>query len=537
MTHKAAELMTGFGRSLDAFPDRPALMVDDEGLTYRALWRKAEAVARIVASAPDGNHPLAAVFASRSQAAYAGILGVLAAGRGYVPLNKRFPSRRSRAMLNLSGCRTVVVGPESMTALLETLEDLDRRLTLVFPTSPPADRLAEIKERYPRHDYRVIEDNPVRTGDFWQPSSTLGDTAYLMFTSGSTGVPKGVPVSHGNAVAYVEYVSRRYNVMETDRFSQTFDLTFDLSVHDLFVAWSNGACLCSVPETSVMAPGKFIKDQKLTMWFSVPSTAMFMSRLHMLKPGSFPSLRWSLFCGEPLPEPSARLWQAAAPNSSVENLYGPTEATIAITHYRWDPEKSPGICQNGIVPIGTPFHGQKACLADEQGLPVAEGQSGELCLSGSQVTGGYLDDPEKTAERFQYLPACGPDIWYRTGDLVSRDESGCYHYLCRMDQQVQILGYRVELQEVEFRLKEVLGADAVACVPWPLDQGPVRCIYAFAAGTSLVDEKTALDYCRRVMPEYMVPQKIYALAAMPLNLNGKVDRKQLAGKLKEIMDE
>ena len=169
-----------------------------------------------------------------------------------------------------------------------------------------------------------------------------------------------MPIGHSSVRAYLRYTCDRYDVTEHDRFSQMFDATFDLSVHDMFVCWERGACLFSVPERATMAPAKFIRQHELTMWFSVPSVVALLSRMRLLTPGAFPSLRWSLFCGEPLPAVAAQAWQAAAPNSQVENLYGPTEATIAITHYRWQTDVSPGQCVNGVVPIGWPYIGSSS---------------------------------------------------------------------------------------------------------------------------------------------------------------------------------
>ena len=164
-----------------------------------------------------------------------------------------------------------------------------------------------------------------------------------------------------------------------------------------------------------MAPTKFVRDHELTSWFSVPSTVGRMRSLRMLPPRCFPSLRVSLFCGEPLPGESAAAWAAAAPNSLVENLYGPTEATIAITRYRWE-ENSEQECVNGIVPIGYAFEGQRACVVDADGNEVATGEEGELCLAGSQVTRGYLNNPGKTASQFVRLSLDPSITWYRTGD-------------------------------------------------------------------------------------------------------------------------
>jgi len=349
--------------------------------------------------------------------------------------------------------------------------------------------------------------------------------AYLLFTSGSTGEPKGVPIHHSNVRSYIEYISNRYGVDERDRFSQEFDLTFDLSVHDMFICWERGACLFSVPEKSVMLPAKFIRDHGLTMWFSVPSVVALLSNMRLLQPRCFPSLRFSVFCGEPLAAAHAQQWQEAAPNSIVENLYGPTETTIAISHYRWDPSKSPQVCLNGIVPIGWPFAGQQCRVADHEGGQVSK--TGELCLAGSQVTDGYWNNPEKTRCQFVRFPETRETLWYRTGDLVKRGENGCLYYLGRIDHQVKIRGYRVELQEIEVVLRKTSQAEQVVAVPWPVVDGSADGVVAFVSGASNVDDLYILNRCREALPDYMVPRKIYRLEEMPLNDNRKIDRKKL----------
>jgi amino acid adenylation domain-containing protein len=354
----------------------------------------------------------------------------------------------------------------------------------------------------------------------------------LLFTSGSTGEPKGVAVSQQNVRSYVEYASERYQVNEHDRCSQSFDLSFDLSAHDMFVSWERGACLCVIPESSAMAPAKFIKDQQLTMWFSVPSVVGVMSKLGMLKPGVFPSLRCSLFCGEPLPISYAQAWATAAPNSIVENVYGPTETTIAITHYRWE-RTAPPECATGIVPIGWPFDGQRACVIDSERRPVPPGERGELCLAGSQVTAGYWNNPTKTAEQFVTLPEMGDGLWYRTGDLARQDADGCFHYLGRIDHQVKIRGYRVELQEVEGALRGATGAEQVIAVAWPIRDGIADGIVAFMCGGRERDVRRILQACRETLPDYMIPSALHFVDELPLNIHAKVDRLALIQRLAE----
>jgi amino acid adenylation domain-containing protein len=365
------------------------------------------------------------------------------------------------------GCKTLVVGQECAAALESLLPRLDQPLTLILPDSgwEPDPKLSS--------SHRVIPARQLSLSTIAEPRDPLvdgNDTAYLLFTSGSTGVPKGVAVSQSNAVAYMEYAAKRFGIHGRDRCSQNFDLTFDLSVHDLFTCWDAGATLCPYAEQT-LTPATLVEEKKLTVWFSVPSVAMFASKLGLLEPGAFPTLRWSLFCGEALSSSLAAAWQAAANNSILENLYGPTEATIAITYYRWDSATSPAECVRGLVPIGWPFDGQQVCAVNEDLAPVPFGESGELCLGGSQVTRGYLNDPEKTAKSFVRLKHTGDQVWYRTGDLVRQDERGCLFYLGRRDFQVKVNGYRVELQEIDLVLREAARTELAVAIPWPLSDG------------------------------------------------------------------
>jgi non-ribosomal peptide synthetase component F len=259
----------------------------------------------------------------------------------------------------------------------------------------------------------------------------------------------------------------------------------------------------------------------------VPSVVGALTRLRLLQPGGLPSLRYSLFCGEPLPAAYAQAWQEAAPQSIVENLYGPTEATIAISNYRWEAARSQQESLNGIVPIGKVFDGQKVEVIDESRNPVAVGEPGELCLSGSQVTTGYWNNPEKTREQFVHLADSNGTLWYRTGDLVKRDENGALLYLGRIDYQVKIRGHRVELQEIEEAVRKACGSPQVVTVPWPVRNGSGDGVVAFISGLESIDQAGIIGYCSGQLPEYMVPRKIYLLQEMPLNVNGKIDRKKL----------
>ncbi|MFN2426774.1 MAG: AMP-binding protein, partial [Candidatus Binatia bacterium] len=357
--------------------------------------------------------------------------------------------------------------------------------------------------------------------------------AYIIFTSGTTGVPKGVVVTAGNLAHFLSAMRDLYAMHPGDRAGQFCEPSFDLSVFEIFAAFDAGASLHVVPESRVMAPAGFIRQQELTVWTSVPSVISIATRMKLLAPGIFPTLRISYFIGEALPVEAAKAWQAAAPSSVVDNHYGPTEATVACTVQRLtDPVvATPG---RGTMAIGKPYAGLEAEIVDEQGRFVAAGETGELALHGPQVADGYLDDPEQTSRRFPLLdhPRLGRTRWYLTGDLAYRDGNDVLHCLGRIDNQVKVLGHRIELEDLEAHLRVASGTDAVATVAWPIVGGSATGIAAFvcAPATSLSEIRSRLA---GLVPAYMVPRQFRVLDALPLSTNGKVDRNALRALLEQ----
>jgi amino acid adenylation domain-containing protein len=420
-------------------------------------------------------------------------------------------------MVERSGCETVIVDSAAAVDISAMLEGLGRELLLVLPNEKDVEACAR---QWAPH--RVVGVNELAASELPEPLAVLpDDPAYLLFTSGSTGIPKGVAVTHANVRAFLDAVAERYDFTEDDRFSQTFNLTFDLSVFDMFAAWESGACVCCPSDKTLLNPADFIRRSRLTVWFSVPSIAVFMRRLRVLKPTSFPTLRWSLFCGEALPAAVAHEWAVAAPSSTVENLYGPTEATIACTAYRWDPQHSPEESELGIVPIGRPLGAMSTLVAGDGLREVPAGETGELLLSGPQVVGGYWQDEGATARAFISVDGRS---FYRTGDRVRRpDGNRPLLYLGRLDNQIKVLGHRVELGEVEAAIREETGIDAVAAVGWPRSPTGAAGIAAFVGDTE-VDVGALKERLAARLPDYMVPRELRLLAELPLNANGKWDR-------------
>jgi amino acid adenylation domain-containing protein len=496
-----------------AYPDRPALWARGETLTYDELIQRAGSMATLLARNAIGADDRVAILSERTTTAYAAIVATLINGSAYVPLNPRFPAQRNRQILESSGARALICS-EAQRAMLDeiggSLPDLEM---VILPESGSASPI-DVRQLL------ATDLMPIDINTRFNCEVAPGDLAYLFFTSGTTGVPKGVPITNGNVLAYLRGIRSTCDVGPEDRLLQVVDLTFDLSVHDMFLAWTSGASLFSAPENATLLGSRFVAEHDITFWLSVPSAAALIKQAGLLDAGCMPSLRYTFFCGEALTGPVAEAWAAAAPNSTVINIYGPTEATVAFSAFRYEPGQAE---PPAVVSLGHPFPEQEMGLFDSAGHP-REDDTGEICLSGSQVTSGYWDAPQLTAERF--FEAQGRR-WYRTGDLGRYVPGEGFSYLGRADRQVKIRGYRMELQEVEAAVRKATGCDVAAVLPWPIaESGSVLGCIAFVVGPEV--PATALEQCRELLPEYAVPSSILTVNEMPLSANGKVDYRALA---------
>ncbi|MBT2365627.1 amino acid adenylation domain-containing protein [Streptomyces sp. ISL-10] len=521
-----------FARSAAIFgQDCVALEVDEEHLTYDDLRDLAERLAARLVAVNGGDAPRrVGLLAGRSVTAYAGYLAILRTGAAVVPLNPGHPPARTADIVKAAGLDMALADAAGAGAA-----DPGTPLLVIGPEELAALRAGPLPE--PAH--RAVDPD---------------DVAYIIFTSGSTGTPKGVPILHRNLAAYLGHVATRYDVGPGSRLSQTFDLTFDGSVHDLFVAWASGGTLVVPRRSQLMSPVKTINDQRLTHWFSVPSLITFASRLGTLKPGAMPTLRWSVFGGEPLHRAAAEEWQAAAPGSTLEVLYGPTELTVSCTAYRLPRSAAdwPDTA-NGTLPIGTAYPTLDLLLLDENGRPA---DTGELCVRGPQRFPGYLE-PANNAGRFlpfghgEPVPtatatgttaatetatatgttaATAPPTpyWYRTGDRATMHDGHLVH-LGRTDHQVKIRGHRIELGEIEAMLREQPGVrDAVVLAVQAPDGEPE--LKAAVSGDDCAPRRLYSALGDR-LPPYMLPSRIAVLDQLPLNPNGKIDRHALLAEL------
>jgi amino acid adenylation domain-containing protein len=452
-----------FGDSAQRDPGAVCLISGGEAVTYGRMAREALILAGAIS--PGG---VVAVLGERETATFRAYLAVLFAGATVVPLSLDSPPERNADIVTQAGARCVIhsgLDPLSRAQLaaLDGIEVLDGTV--------------------------VPEADPVAPADV-----SLDAFAYLLFTSGSTGRPKGVGITHANLDAYLANSLPRYDVGGGDVFSQCHELTFDLSVFELWGAWTTGAALLPVSRTRALDPAATVAEHGVTVWTCTPSLMAAAAP----RPDSLAGLRYVVFCGEPLPRETARKTLEAAPESIVDNTYGPTEATVWCTYLRLPP----ALPDEAIVPIGSPCPGVDVRISDE----------GELWLAGPQVFGGYLDP---ALDRF------AEDGWYRTGDRVRRDEAGVLHHLGRLDDQLKIRGYRVEPAEIEHTAARLLGGTRTAAVVVAGE------LVLFVEAAS-VDSGTLRVELARTLPGYMVPSRVLAATPFPLTANAKLDRSALA---------
>jgi amino acid adenylation domain-containing protein len=492
-------------------PGATALEVGGRSLTYAELDAAAGRAAALIEQAAGGRPARVGLLASRSLACYAGYLGILRLGAAVVPLSPRAPADRNRWITIAAGL--------GLTILDDTA------------TEQAAEYAAQAA---------VLD----LTGDRWQallgpgpaaPARDPGDTAYIVFTSGSTGRPKGVPVGHGQVSAMLAAMIPQFRFEPGSRVSQTFEVSFDGSILELFGAWGGGATLVVPEYGDVFTPVRFVSSRGLTHWLSVPSVISFARRLRALPPGSMPGLRVTMFGGEPLTAAQAAAWQAAAPHGTILNAYGPTELAVMVSAYPLprDPAAWP-VTSNGTVPLGRPYPHLEWTLRDAGLRPAADG---ELCVRGPQRFGGYLD-PAQDAGAFAALDAQGGQSydggepltaghWYRTGDRVGLEDGHLVH-LGRLDDQVKIRGFRIELGEIESVLRRHPDIAEVVVLPVTGSDGGTD-LHALYTGREVPPGELAVLV--KELPGYMVPRGYHYRTALPLSAAGKIDRRRLAAGL------
>lgn len=515
--HSVAQLLFD---KMASYSQLVALVCNGRSITYSELSAKALTIAGLLIECGAKRETIG-IVGQRSPSSYFGIIGILFAGCNYVPINPKYNQQRLISLLKDAKV-SFLVGDRKSLDMLEPV--------LSSPDAPHINAILLPEEVSPTGKMWLDKKSISHTTPLTLPADTSADElAYILYTSGSTGVPKGVQVMNSNVLAFLKGMSDIYKLDVGFRASQVFDFSFDPSVSDMFFTWVNGGTLCVVPEEELMLPHEFIIRENITFWNSVPAIAGFLNKMGHLTPGIFPKLTHSMFCGEQFPKYLADAWRKAAPNSTVENLYGPTEATIYISHHVYEISEENKNFRNSIIPIGRPFVNHDVALIDEDNQQVAEGELGEIAFKGPQITKGYLNDPNKTALAFvKFAWDMTGARWYRTGDLGFYNQDGNLECIGRKDNQVKLGGRRIEIGEVEAVLADYPQTKDAVVIPVKDNNDIVVGLVAFITSKINKDDEMQIRKdSEKYLERIFFPRKIITIDSFPLTTSGKVDKKAL----------
>lgn len=487
-------------RSADRLPDKVAFADERKEITFRELRTQAMALATQMLQRTLFKKPVV-IYLEKGVDVLVSFMGAAYSCNFYSPIDIEMPASR-------------------VNKILEVLQP-----ALVITT-------AELKPVFEQYEYRgeylIFEEaiGAVVDEQIVEAARCKGidtDLLYVLFTSGSTGVPKGVTINHRSVIDYIDWVTETFDITEADSFGNQAPFYFDNSILDIYSTVKSGATTYIIPKNLFAQPVpllEYLKEKKINTIFWVPSALIVVAKLKAFRNVDLSdTLQRVLFCGEVMPNKQLNVWRKFLPNVLYANLYGPTEITDACTYYVVDREFS----DDEPLPIGIPMANTDILVLNDKNEPVKGDEVGELCVRGTSLSMGYYNNPEKTKEAFVQNPLNPyvPEMIYRTGDLVKYNEHGEIVYLSRKDFQIKHMGHRIELGEIETAVSSLEEIALCCCLYDEKHQKIVLFI------EEELDKAYINEHISRLVPEYMLPNKVITLEKMPINANGKIDRVRL----------
>lgn len=487
------------------YPDKVAFADINVEMTFKQLREEAHCVAGALIRCEVFKQPII-VFMEKTPQCIAAFMGVAYSGNFYTPLDTSMPSERIDKIIDVLE-PAVIISDKKNEMMARDIASADVKVLLYDDIVVQGYAL------------EVIENVNARIIDT--------DVLYVLFTSGSTGMPKGVIVSHRSVIDHAEWASNSLGFNSSNIFANQSPFYFDHSILEIFQTIRNGATLYIVPQNMFSFPKKlmsYLAERCVDSLIWVPSALCYLANLGAVEKYFLPKLKNVMFGGEVMPVPQYKIWKKKYPDVQFVNLYGPTEATDDSTYYVIKRD----LADNESIPIGIACSNTDVFLLDEYDHLICESyKEGEICIRGTGVAYGYYRNQEKTREVFVQNPLHNlyEEKIYRTGDIAMYNEFNEIIYVGRRDFQIKHMGRRIELGEIENAALTIPLIERVCCVY----DSPRKQIIMYYVGD--VDSESILLHLRGRIPDYMAPARVIKLKEMPLNLNGKIDRKKLKGEL------
>lgn len=490
-----------------AYPNKTAFTDENKCISYSEALSSAKAVGTALSSLHITNRPVA-VLIDKSAISLCAFFGVVYSGNFYVVVDTNMPADRVNTIFQTL----------SPAAVLTDRANLEKAGALKF--GGEIFLYEEVSRTQPDEAaLHLVRRNMIDT-----------DPLYALFTSGSTGVPKGAVISHRGAISYADWVTEAFSISSDTVFGNQTPFYFSMSVLDIFSTIKNAATLHIIPKKYFSFPVKllaYLNEKQVNTIYWVPSALCIVANWKALQYVRVPTLKKVLFAGEVMPVKQLNLLMRDLPGALFANLYGPTEVTDICTYYIVDRTFS----DDESLPIGSACDNCGVFVIKDDNTQAQPGEEGELCVRGSFLAMGYYNNEEKTSQAFVQNPLNPhyPETVYKTGDIVKYNEKGELLYVSRKDFQIKHMGYRIELGEIETAVNAVEGMKTCACI-YDAEKEKIVLVYA---GDKL-DDKMVMDSLRQKLPSYMLPNKVKQVKAMPYNANGKIDRVWLKNNYKSL---